>query len=260
MTWAKSSARSAPPFLCPILTAYYPSSRPRDERYHAASNGITETDQFHTNMSSYRRDLDAVLLRADNYITKQMHKYEQKRRRSDQYTPMTEVQPPPQHHQNQASPAPPNFARPPPQVPTPQGWTQEFDPQSQRWYYVEQATGRAQWNPPSFSENQRRTSVQRAYTMGDEQLARRLQEEEDARARRRNRTFSQPPAPSPNGRQSLTVDRPSRASTSVSPHPSQHGRLPPGAHLDMRTGQVVTDMFPPDQRPNHQRCVLLYIF
>lgn len=30
----------------------------------------------------------------------------------------------------------------------PPGWIQQWDQNSQRWYYVEQATGRTQWDPP----------------------------------------------------------------------------------------------------------------
>jgi hypothetical protein len=30
----------------------------------------------------------------------------------------------------------------------PPGWVQQWDQNSQRWYYVEQATGRMQWDPP----------------------------------------------------------------------------------------------------------------
>jgi hypothetical protein len=33
--------------------------------------------------------------------------------------------------------------------PMPPGWTQQWDQNSQRWYYVEQATGRTQWDPPA---------------------------------------------------------------------------------------------------------------
>lgn len=31
----------------------------------------------------------------------------------------------------------------------PPGWIQQWDQGSQRWYYVEQATGRTQWDPPA---------------------------------------------------------------------------------------------------------------
>ncbi|KAF1914207.1 hypothetical protein BDU57DRAFT_549431 [Ampelomyces quisqualis] len=33
--------------------------------------------------------------------------------------------------------------------PMPPGWVQQWDQNSQRWYYVEQATGRTQWDPPA---------------------------------------------------------------------------------------------------------------
>lgn len=33
--------------------------------------------------------------------------------------------------------------------PMPPGWIQQWDQNSQRWYYVEQATGRTQWDPPA---------------------------------------------------------------------------------------------------------------
>jgi hypothetical protein len=32
--------------------------------------------------------------------------------------------------------------------PMPPGWVQQWDQNSQRWYYLEQATGRTQWDPP----------------------------------------------------------------------------------------------------------------
>ncbi|KAI0588610.1 PAT1 multi-domain protein [Pyrenophora tritici-repentis] len=41
-------------------------------------------------------------------------------------------------------PAP--YGAPPPMPP---GWTQQWDQNSQRWFYIEQATGRTQWDPPS---------------------------------------------------------------------------------------------------------------
>ncbi|KAF1938999.1 hypothetical protein EJ02DRAFT_468466 [Clathrospora elynae] len=41
-------------------------------------------------------------------------------------------------------PAP--YGAPPPMPP---GWTQQWDQNSQRWFYIEQATGRTQWDPPA---------------------------------------------------------------------------------------------------------------
>ncbi|KND89141.1 hypothetical protein TOPH_06217 [Tolypocladium ophioglossoides CBS 100239] len=48
--------------------------------------------------------------------------------------------------------APPTPAYQPPSVmpPLPPGWTTLFDQQYQRWYYVEQATGRTQWEAPGY--------------------------------------------------------------------------------------------------------------
>lgn len=44
---------------------------------------------------------------------------------------------------------PPAHSGPPGQPPLPPGWIAQFDQNSQRWYYVEQQTGRTQWDPPS---------------------------------------------------------------------------------------------------------------
>ncbi|KAJ5130045.1 uncharacterized protein N7515_006084 [Penicillium bovifimosum] len=46
--------------------------------------------------------------------------------------------------------APPPQARPPPgpPPPLPQGWVQEWEPSMRRAFYVEQATGRSQWEQP----------------------------------------------------------------------------------------------------------------
>ncbi len=34
-------------------------------------------------------------------------------------------------------------------APPPPGWLVQFDSSAQRWFYVEQATGRTQWDPPA---------------------------------------------------------------------------------------------------------------
>ena len=200
-------------------------------------------------MSSRRRDFDAALERADRYIQKQIYKLEQKKARQDAAMGRGYGQISSGREQAYRSPAPPIHSRPPPQGPVaPAGWRQDIDPQSQRCYYVEQATGCSQWDPPGFSQGpctQPFSRSQRADTISDEQLAKRLQEEEDARARQRSRAYSQPPGPSSSS-QFLGVKRPDaqRQVASVSPHPSPHGRLPPGSHLDLRTGQIVTNMYP----------------
>jgi hypothetical protein len=48
---------------------------------------------------------------------------------------------PPQSHYGAPPPGPPGSNLPP-------GWIQQWDPNSQRYYYVEQATGRTEWEPP----------------------------------------------------------------------------------------------------------------
>lgn len=50
--------------------------------------------------------------------------------------------------QGQYPAPPPQHSGPPGQPPLPHGWIAQFDQNSQRWYYVEQATGRTQWDPP----------------------------------------------------------------------------------------------------------------
>jgi len=180
--------------------------------------------------------MNAYLQRADDFIQQQIYKYEQKKQGRDYH----EMQP-----QNRRAQT---FNNLPPQgAPAPNGWSQEFDPQSQRWYYVERGTGRSQWIPPSFSQNKRGhrhtfSEQQRpaSNTSRDEELARRLQEKEH----NRGRSSSHVPRPQSGN---LGVPQQQRPVT-TSPHPGAHGGLPSGAHLDMRTGQVVTNMFPPEEQ------------
>jgi hypothetical protein len=181
--------------------------------------------------------MNAYLQRADDFIQQQIYKYEQKKQGRDYHemqTPNRQSQPPSraQTFNNLPAQGPP----------APNGWTQEFDTQSQRWYYIERSTGRSQWEPPSFSQNKRGhqhifSEHQRpAPNMSrDEEMARKLHEQERSR-----------------GRSSSHVSRPNSGHLGMSasnlPHLSPQGRLPPGAHLDMRTGQVVTNMFPPEEQ------------
>ncbi|KAF4332109.1 hypothetical protein FBEOM_14100, partial [Fusarium beomiforme] len=53
--------------------------------------------------------------------------------------------PPAQYY---AAPPQPAYQPPSDKPPLPEGWTSQFDQQSQRWYYVELATGRTQWEAP----------------------------------------------------------------------------------------------------------------
>jgi hypothetical protein len=193
--------------------------------------------------------MNAYLQRADEFIQQQIYKYEQKRQGRDYAAMQTS----PKRRQQRPLRAQ-TFNNAPQQGPlVPEGWSQEYDPRSQRWYYVERSTGRSQWEPPSFSPNRRghRHTFSdhqgpQSNTGGDEEMARRLQEEDRARMRSRGRASSHILQPQSG---QLSVPQQQRP-LSTSPHPSPQGRLPPGAHLDMRTGQVVTNMFPPDHPVN----------
>ncbi|KJX97009.1 hypothetical protein TI39_contig590g00002 [Zymoseptoria brevis] len=58
----------------------------------------------------------------------------------------TPSQPPFDPHQQQQYAPPPAGSHS--QSPLPPGWSTQFDQSSQRWYYIEQATGRTQWDVP----------------------------------------------------------------------------------------------------------------
>ncbi|KAK8119134.1 uncharacterized protein PG998_003760 [Apiospora kogelbergensis] len=45
----------------------------------------------------------------------------------------------------------PVYSPPRDKPPIPQGWIPQFDQQHQRWYYVEEASGRSQWEAPGFN-------------------------------------------------------------------------------------------------------------
>lgn len=49
---------------------------------------------------------------------------------------------------DRAAPPPPSSGAPPGQPQLPPGWISQWDQNSQRYYYVEQATGRTQWDAP----------------------------------------------------------------------------------------------------------------
>lgn len=189
--------------------------------------------------------MNAYLQRADEFIQQQIYKYEQKKQGRD----YAEMHTSPTHRQHRP-PRAQTFNNAPPQGPlAPKGWSQELDRQSQRWYYIEHATGRSQWDPPSFSQNKRghrhtfsEHHPPQDHMRQDEDMARRLQEEE----LHRGRASSHIPRPQSGH---LGVPSPQRP-LSTSPHPSPLGRLPPGSHLNTKTGEVVTNMFPPDHPMN----------
>jgi hypothetical protein len=181
--------------------------------------------------------MNTYLQRADDFILQQMHRFEQKKQGRD----YREMQNSP-HHDHQRTTRARTFNSMSPTSPSvPRGWLQEYDPQSQRWYYIDRSTGRSQWEPPSSSMSDYKQPRDR-----DGDIARRLQGVEDARARNCGRASSHMQQPRSGHLSTPQQQRP----LSTSPHPSPHGRLPPGAHLDMRTGQVVTNMFPPDHPMN----------
>jgi hypothetical protein len=197
---------------------------------------------------------NAYVQQADDFITKQIHKFEQQKRgnrsppRALGYTPMPVPEmsygPPPPHGgypgqgypgQGYHSPAPSQYgAHPPPQGPdAPQGWAQEWDPQNQRWYYIERATGRSQWEPPAYPP--------RAQTFQDRSVP--YNNDQQWRAR----SGSQPQRPiSSNGRPMSSGSQWSNSNGgNASPHPNlQQQKLPPGSYYDMKTGKVVSSMFP----------------
>lgn len=193
--------------------------------------------------------MNAYLQRADDFITQQIYKFEQKKQ-GREFANMADRNSRLQYH-NQPSRAQTFINQLPPQgPPAPLGWTQEFDARSQRWYYLERSTGHSQWEPPSFERANRHTvsrsgPPQHGSTFNDEEMARRLQEEENNRGRSSTQ-FSRPQSGS------LGVPQAQHRSSSVSPHPSPQGRLPPGAHFDMRTGQIMYNIFPRDHPINAQ--------
>ncbi|KAI8931061.1 hypothetical protein NX059_012072 [Plenodomus lindquistii] len=196
--------------------------------------------------------IETALQRADQFIVRQMHKFDQQKRGRTSppraYAGYGQL-PPQQDHtynrppsQSYSSPVPP--PHPPQQCTTaPPGWKQAFDTRNQRWYYIDLATGRSQWEPPQSQNTQPPSRAQTVYNEPPQHR------EQNRWSQQRARATSQPQRPmsSSSGEPYLGVDYPQRNASSLSPQPSPQGRLPPGAHWDMKTGQMVTDMFPPDQ-------------
>lgn len=199
---------------------------------------------------------DAYLQRADDYITKQIHKYEQQKRgrgsppRANGYRQMPPQAP---HHSQQpsqgpypGSPAPQGgqYPQPPTDTMVPQGWTQEFDPRSKRWYYADRTMGRSQWNPPPYAPPRASTFQPDASMPSPHQPYTR---EDENRARGHTRSNSQPQRPTsgPGGHGQYLDPRQhgGRGAGNLSPAM----QLPPGSHLDLSTGRVVSSMFPEGQ-------------
>ena len=130
---------------------------------------------------------------------------------------------PPQH-----PPPPQNYGQPP--YSPPNGWSQHWDHGSQRYYYIEQATGRSQWEPPAHqshpppwpaSSHQQRYSGEQMRGHGSGEY---------------NRPHLNPHSDS-NASQS-------QLSRNGSPMPRAMS-IPPGYSLDTKTGQLVSTMLPP---------------
>ncbi|KAF1837652.1 hypothetical protein BDW02DRAFT_565763 [Decorospora gaudefroyi] len=176
---------------------------------------------------------ETYVQRADNFITKQMNKLEQRQRSGSNNKPTLRAsgynqiplssQPQPHYSHPSAYHHP---ASSPPLAP--HGWTREYDAHSQRWYYVERSSGRSQWAPPAYAPPQPpRASTFQAMPSPHHQYTR--EDEERGAAR---------PVSSGNGM---------RASGSGSGSLGLHTQLAPGTHLDMKTGKVVGSMFPEGQ-------------
>ncbi|KAJ4984939.1 WW domain-containing protein [Stagonosporopsis vannaccii] len=130
---------------------------------------------------------------------------------------------PPQH-----PPPPQNYGQPP--YSPPSGWSQHWDQGSQRYYYIEQATGRSQWEPPvqqyhqpprpTSSSHQQRSSgdYTRGNGSGEYKRQQHLRPHSNSNA--------------------------SQMSRNGSPLPRAMS-IPPGYSLDMKTGQLVNTMLPP---------------
>ncbi len=118
-----------------------------------------------------------------------------------------------------------NYGQPP--YSPPSGWSQHWDHGSQRYYYIEQATGRSQWEPPAhqFHQPPRPTSSQQRPS-GDH-----------ARGNGSGEYNRQHLRPHSNSNASQT-------SRNGSPLPRSMS-IPPGYSLDMKTGQLVSTMLPP---------------
>jgi hypothetical protein len=198
---------------------------------------------------------------ADNFITKQIEKFEQQKRgnrsppRANGFNQMSQYSGshsqeshgrPPSQGGYPGSPVPQQHCghqRPPAGPMAPQGWTQEYDTRSQRWYYIERSTGRSQWEPPSYAPP-------RAATFQPEV---RMPSPHENWNRQRERASSQPQRPGSSasggwhGGQGGGPAGGMGIGRTDSPGQGLHTQLPPGSYLDMKTGKVVSSMFPEGQ-------------
>lgn len=145
----------------------------------------------------------------------------------------------PQQYHNQA-PIPPQHAPPPqnygqPPYSPPNGWSQHWDQGSQRYYYIEQSTGRSQWEPPSNQYHQPPRPTSSSYHehrfSGDQTRGNGSGEYNRPHQGQGLRPHSNSNAP--------------QLSRNGSPMPRAMS-IPPGYSLDTKTGQLVSTMLPPE--------------
>ncbi|KAH9878057.1 hypothetical protein J1614_003274 [Plenodomus biglobosus] len=200
--------------------------------------------------------IETALQRADQFIQKQMDKFEQQRKGRTspkrayagygQLPPQQDYpysQPPSQSHWSPVRPPhPPDFG---PMAPP--GWRQEFDTSCRCWYYINLSTGRWQWEPPHPPHPPNSQPPCRSQTLGSESPRHR---EYVCTSQPSERSVSQSQAVSSScGGSCLCAYHPGINTSSDSPYPSPPRRLPPGVHFDMKTGQLESSMFPPGQDP-----------
>lgn len=130
---------------------------------------------------------------------------------------------PPQHPPPQQ-----NYGQPP--YSPPAGWSQHWDQGSQRYYYIERATGRSQWEPPAHQSHQppRPTSSHHQQRYSGDQM----------RGNNSGEYLGQGPL------RPHSNSNASQMSRNGSPMPRAMS-IPPGYSLDTKTGQLVSTMLPP---------------
>jgi hypothetical protein len=208
---------------------------------------ISNTFESAVNMSSF----NTYIQQADNFITKQIHKFEQQKHenrsppRAYGYNQMPQYpsrtsrdsygRPPSQGYPGTQEPHDQSLGGRAPPTNAPPRWTQEYDARSQRCYYLERSTGRSQWTPPSCAPP-------RAVTLQPDV---RMPSPREDWPRSRDRATSQPHQSGSECWNSVQGGKPARGTDSSSQ--GLHTQLPTGAHLDMKTGKVVTSMFPEGQ-------------
>jgi hypothetical protein len=240
---------------------YITCAIPRDACGNCLSqrlNALLETTQRPDPITSTA--MNAYLQRADDFIIQQIQRLEQKKRGKEYYE-MKRANSRRQRQQQNPTRANPCDQPMSPITQLPRGWTQALDRNTQRWYYINQTSGQAQWSPPSASPSPttslRSPSLRHTMTggrPGDGRPPLRLDEDVERASWQRKgegpHTRGRAGAASRQEAGDLGVACPSRPTSSTSSHSIAAGRLPPGKFLDMKTGQVVDNMYPPDHPIN----------